>query len=317
VNLLKKVCERGEWVSSKLVDAYEFAEKQPDRAALLFLKLAEAGHEVAQMNVAHLLDSGHSMLLYSGSTEVTADQSQTDEGRQYSRIVAQRYYEMSAEQGSASSELRLGDYAYYGWGISAGFWDDDTVESFQSSESEDDTLPAVFTSNEPELKVHTQSVDYEASLARYRKTAEMTVTGEWMQAFVARGSFNLGYMHQFGMGVAQDLHLAKRHYHRCREVDPGGIHAPITMVLLLLGAHMQFLRMPPKEELCARLVEDIRVHILLLHFIAIVTLIVVRWKFAAARARPQLAAAPAPGLAAGTGAGAAAALPVAAAGAAE
>lgn len=32
----------------------------------------------------------------------------------------------------------------------------------------------------------------------------MTVTGEWMQSFVARASFNLGFMHQFGIGIAQD-----------------------------------------------------------------------------------------------------------------
>ena len=42
------------------------------------------------------------------------------------------------------------------------------------------------------------------SKARYRKTADMTVTGEWMQSFVARASFNLGFMHQFGIGIAQD-----------------------------------------------------------------------------------------------------------------
>jgi TPR repeat protein len=289
VNLLKKVCERGEWVSSKLVDAHEVGEKQPDRAALLFLKLAEAGHEVAQMNVAHLLDSGQSALLYSGS-DVTSDQSLTDEARDHSRIVAQRFYEMSAEQGSASSELRLGDYAYYGWGISAGFGDADADENSQSSgrSEEDDSLPAVFTSNEPELQVLPQVVDYEASLARYRKTAEMTVTGEWMQAFVARGSFNLGFMHQFGLGVAQDLHLAKRHYHRCREVDPGGVHAPTTLVLLLLAVHMQLLRMPPTEELCNRLLADIRVHILMLHIIFLIALLVVRCKFSSARARPRL-----------------------------
>ena len=36
------------------------------------------------------------------------------------------------------------------------------------------------------------------------ETADMTVTGEWMQSFVARASFNLGFMHQFGIGIVQD-----------------------------------------------------------------------------------------------------------------
>lgn len=299
VNLLKKVCERGEWVTGKLVDAYEFGEKQPDRAALLFLKLAEAGHEVAQMNVAHLFDSGHSMLLYPGT--IGEDQTPNEENRKHSRTVAQRFYEMSAEQGSASSELRLGDYAYYGWGVAASFSEDDGEEVVTDDEFQ------VVAYNEPELNVSAQVIDYEASLARYRKTAEMTVTGEWMQAFVARGSFNLGFMHQFGLGVSQDLHLAKRHYHRCREVDPGGVHTPITMVLLVLGLHMYFLRVPPIQVLLERLFADTRSHILVLHIVAITTLLIVRCNFARQRPQPRSSAAAPAAAAGGAGAPAAAA----------
>lgn len=151
----------------------------------------------------------------------------------------------------------------------------------------------------------------------------MTVTGEWMQSFVARASFNLGFMHQFGIGIAQDadveafvglvasclvwlalchlfwkvlvmcyvmltfsshhhintschfiscypmsvsetdgscfrfwrtifqwikwtfpssdmkdLNLAKQHYFRCREVDPSGLHAPVTLALAALACHL-------------------------------------------------------------------------------
>ena len=67
---------------------------------------------------------------------------------------------------------------------------------------EDFPLPSIYTNDKVEL--HPQPVDYEAALARYRKTADMTVTGEWMQSFVARASFNLGFMHQFGIGIVQD-----------------------------------------------------------------------------------------------------------------
>merc|ERR1719382_30985 len=130
-------------------------------------------------------------------------------------------------------------------------------------DGDDLQLPNLYTSSEVELRP--QPVDYEASLARYRKTADMTVTGEWMQAFVARGSFNLGYMHQFGLGVVQDLHTAKMHYHRCREVDPSGLHTPVTMALLSLGAHMLFLRMPTWDLLLMKLFSDVRVHVLVMH----------------------------------------------------
>merc|ERR1719221_2062661 len=121
-------------------------------------------------------------------------------------------------------------------------------------------MPEIYTTNDVEIQP--QHVDYEASLARYRKTAEMAVTGEWMQTYVARGSFNLGFMHQFGLGVAQDLHIAKQHYHRCREVDPSGLHTPVTIVLMLLGLHMMYLRLPTQQKLLERLLADTRVHIL-------------------------------------------------------
>lgn len=58
-----------------------------------------------------------------------------------------------------------------------------------------------------EVELLPQSVDFETALARYRKTAELSVTGEWMQSFVARASFNLGFMHQFGIGIAQETSL--------------------------------------------------------------------------------------------------------------
>lgn len=276
VNLLKKVCERGEWVSSKLVSAYDFGDKHPNKAALMFLKLAEAGHEVSQMNVAHLFDSGHANLFSpdEGDSPGKADDYFWEEdSRSFGRNIAQRFYELSAEQGSASSELRLGDYAYYGWGRSAGFTEaapDEGRSGDQGEDWADFPLPSIYTSDKVQL--FPQSVDYEAALARYRKTADMTVTGEWMQSFVARASFNLGFMHQFGIGIAQDLNLAKQHYFRCREVDPSGLHAPVTLALAALACHLRYLRFPTPEELKERLFSDLRSHMLLLHLAALLIL---------------------------------------------
>mmetsp|Transcript_88273 Transcript_88273/g.248548 ORF Transcript_88273/g.248548 Transcript_88273/m.248548 type:complete len:752 (-) Transcript_88273:241-2496(-) len=288
VNLLKKVCERGEWVSTKLVDAYEFGERQPDRAALLFLKLAEAGHEVAQMNAAHLFDMGSTSILRNEEGGWYSEYEINDGGlgrepRQQSRTVAQRYYELSADQGSASSELRLGDYLYYGWGVAAEFrengegMEDDSGAA--PTEDEDGNWAQVGQrlGDHPDLQIKPQTVDYAASMVRYQRAAEMTVTGEWMQAFVARGFFNLGFMHQFGLGVVQDLNLAKQRYHRCREVDPSGLHTPVTLMLVLLGAHMLFSRLPPWNIVLERILADVRVHVLVLHFLAIVALVFARF----------------------------------------
>ncbi len=104
VNLLKRVCERGSWVSSRLQEAYALQQlgqttdttsssssftsaatgsaasqyTNGDMSAFLFLQLAEAGHEVAQMNLAHLMDTGKSSLVMASPV--------------FSRFYAQRHY---------------------------------------------------------------------------------------------------------------------------------------------------------------------------------------------------------------------------------
>merc|ERR1712060_190974 len=83
-------------------------------------------------------------------------------------------------------------------------------------------------------------------------------------------------MYQLGLGVRQDLHTAKQHYHRCREVDPSGIHTPVTMVLVALGAHMFYLRLPTWQKLVDRMSVDVRVHILVLHIVAIIVVVATR-----------------------------------------
>lgn len=275
VDLLKKVCERGEWASNTLNDAHEFAEKSPEHAVIMFMKLAEAGHEVAQMNAAHLFDSDLATVLYLGDAD-DAGTSGDDAGRgnqnaasawHHRKTMAQRYYELSAEQGSASSELRLGDYSYSGWGLVAKFKESsepDMVDIFSAenggSEQEGMKLRSLYTSNQVEL--FPQSVDYQTAMARYEKTAEMTVTIDWMQSFVARGSFNLGFMHQFGYGVPMDLHLARRYYKRSQEIDPSstGLHGPVFFMLVFVGAHEVFLRFPSWSVFIHRFFADIRVH---------------------------------------------------------
>lgn len=54
--LFKNVCERGRW-SERLMTAYSsFKEGDSDSAVVQYLLLAEQGYEVAQSNVAFILD---------------------------------------------------------------------------------------------------------------------------------------------------------------------------------------------------------------------------------------------------------------------
>jgi TPR repeat protein len=89
VKLLKEVSERSEWVSQTLQMAYRAGNTET--AALAYLKLAEAGHEVSQQNLAHLIDQdgvGNSWGLGS--------------------ITAQRFYELSADQGGSGLQQAHG-----------------------------------------------------------------------------------------------------------------------------------------------------------------------------------------------------------------
>lgn len=58
--LFKNVCERGRW-SERLMTAYgSFKEGDTDAALVQYLVLAEQGYEVAQSNVAFILDQSKS-----------------------------------------------------------------------------------------------------------------------------------------------------------------------------------------------------------------------------------------------------------------
>jgi len=278
VDLLKRVCERGSWVSQKLQEAYDRQRSSghSEGAAWLFLRLAEAGHEVAQMNLAHLLDSGASRLLLG---QGTADE---EEMRTLSRIQAQRHYEMSAEQGNAHSELRLGDYSYYGYGLRVddavqepGNYADDVGES--ELDSDELTQSALDASDEPRLV--RQPADATLSVAHYKRTVSMRRSGDWMQPFVSRASFNLGYMHQFGIGAERDAVLARRYYSRCLEIDPGGVQTPVALMLAVLAFQDLLLELPPPKTLARSLLMDPRTHILTVHVVAILALLKLRRRF--------------------------------------
>ncbi|XP_033216248.1 protein sel-1 homolog 1 isoform X2 [Belonocnema kinseyi] len=68
-------------------------------------------------------------------------------------------------------------------------------------------------------------VDYEAAASHYRSASE--------QQHNAQAMFNLGYMHERGLGLAQDRHLAKRCYDLAAEASPDA-RIPVTLALMKL-----------------------------------------------------------------------------------
>lgn len=205
VSLLKEVAERGEFVSQTLRAAHAMLEddETKDLAVLQLLKLAEAGHTVSQENLAHLIDSGKAggTIFYFNSGDELKRQ-----------IYAQRFYEMAANQGSVTSELRLGDYAYYGWGLKADFSED---------ESQTGLVDIIHRINEP---------DFQTARERYAKarddaTKVASLTGGtiyWLNKVIGTASFNIGYMHHFGVGTRPNKYEASKHYRRAIAKDSHG-----------------------------------------------------------------------------------------------
>ncbi|CAE8678742.1 unnamed protein product [Polarella glacialis] len=96
----------------------------------------------------------------------------------------------------------------------------------------------------------------------------------------AKASFNLAYMHQFGIGVHSDPALARRHYKHCAEVDPASVQTPVSLMLALLSVQLYFAELPHSEEFVNAWLGDLRVHILVAHLVAAGVLLLLRRSFA-------------------------------------
>ncbi|XP_052269966.1 protein sel-1 homolog 1-like isoform X1 [Dreissena polymorpha] len=171
VELYKNVAERGEW-SAMLMDAHDlYKQGSVNEALLKYTFLAELGYEVAQTNVAYILDQGESSLFDAVET--------------YQRALL--HWTRAASQGSTIARLKMGDYHYYGYGT---------------------------------------EIDYETAASHYRLATE--------QQHNAQAMFNLGYMHEQGLGLKQDIHLAKRFYDQAAETS-GDAYIPVTLALLKMA----------------------------------------------------------------------------------
>ncbi|XP_029966201.1 protein sel-1 homolog 1 isoform X2 [Salarias fasciatus] len=171
VELFKNVCERGRW-SERLMTAYgSFKDGETDAALVQYLLLAEQGYEVAQSNVAFILDQKGARIFSENET--------------YPRALL--HWTRAAAQGYTVARIKLGDYHFYGYGT---------------------------------------DVDYETAVIHYRLASE--------QQHSAQAMFNLGYMHEKGLGIKQDIHLAKRFYDMAAEASPDA-QVPVFLALCKLG----------------------------------------------------------------------------------
>ncbi|XP_066282750.1 protein sel-1 homolog 1-like isoform X2 [Branchiostoma lanceolatum] len=106
VELFKNVAERGRW-SELMMEAHnQYKDGNSNSALVMYTLLAELGYEVAQSNVAYILDQG-SRTHVVGQEEV------------YPRALL--HWGRAAAQGYTVARVKLGDYHYYGYGTNIDY----------------------------------------------------------------------------------------------------------------------------------------------------------------------------------------------------
>lgn len=225
VSFYKLVAERGTWDDDMLRDAdYAWSlgtERGSEMALLRWWIAAERGFEVAQNNLAYVLDQGKV-----GDHTIVAARSHSPTDKSILRFtrfapyspsndtarLALTQWIRSAAQRNVDALVKVGDYYYYGLGVP----------------------------DEPE------SVRWEKAAGYYQSAADTQMS--------ALAMWNLGWMYENGIGVPQvgacprdcvllniltlytkDFHLAKRHYDLAYETNTEA-YLPVLMSLMKLHA---------------------------------------------------------------------------------
>lgn len=92
-----------------------------------------------------------------------------------------------------------------------------------------------WNSKQPQGDDQDHDQDHMALAARYYRMAAEEHDS-------ARANFNLGFMHEFGLGLKQDFPLAKRHYDLCAASRHGEAELAVQVALFAMGWHQQVVR---------------------------------------------------------------------------
>ncbi|CAF3395769.1 unnamed protein product [Rotaria sp. Silwood1] len=178
--LFKSVAERGQW-SHMFTQAFQlYNQGHIEQAFMIYLYLAEVGYEVAQSNVAYIID------------QMPIDISNIYKKQQERYKKALIYWHRAAIQGFHYARIKLGDYYFYG---------------------------------------HGTEQNYELAASHYKSASDLSRNPQAI--------FNLAYMHEKGLGLKRDIHLAKRFYDMALETHAEA-YLPVAIVLFRLKFQLLF-----------------------------------------------------------------------------
>jgi len=211
-------------------------------ALVNYFMAAETGHKISQVNAAFLLDRGVCLHL----------------SEQQCRAASLRLWKAAAQSGDAEAALRVGDFYFYG-SKRKTTWIDvvlfpevhivpsmikfvNIVNKFTVSQLGRDVgykteNPEVCEETKDGFCINVDAADDKNSGADLEKAAQYYRLAS-QQHKSPRANFNLGYMHQWGLGLTQDFPLAKRHYDLAGSAKQASFAAQLA--LMAMGLHEQF-----------------------------------------------------------------------------
>ncbi|XP_077123677.1 protein sel-1 homolog 1 isoform X3 [Ranitomeya variabilis] len=261
----QKAAEQG-WVDGQLQLGSMYYSgvgvKKDYKQALKYFNLAsQGGHILAFYNLAQMHATGTGVLR-SCQTAVELFKNVCERGRWSERLMtAYNGYKSGNSNAAVVQYLLLAEQGYEVAQSNAAFILDQKANLF----GENETYPrALLHWNRAAAQGYTMArlklgdyhfygygteIDYETAFIHYRLASE--------QQHSAQAMFNLGYMHEKGLGIKQDIHLAKRFYDMAAEASADA-QVPVFLALCKLGLlySLQFLQELNVKEMMSQVDMD-------------------------------------------------------------
>ncbi|XP_073443800.1 protein sel-1 homolog 1 isoform X1 [Dendrobates tinctorius] len=262
----QKAAEQG-WVDGQLQLGSMYYNgvgvKKDYKQALKYFNLAsQGGHILAFYNLAQMHATGTGVLR-SCQTAVELFKNVCERGRWSERLMtAYNGYKSGNSNAAVVQYLLLAEQGYEVAQSNAAFILDQKEANLFG---ENETYPrALLHWNRAAAQGYTVArlklgdyhfygygteIDYETAFIHYRLASE--------QQHSAQAMFNLGYMHEKGLGIKQDIHLAKRFYDMAAEASPDA-QVPVFLALCKLGLlySLQFLQELNVKEMMSQVDMD-------------------------------------------------------------
>ncbi|KAI8073226.1 hypothetical protein BC940DRAFT_232578 [Gongronella butleri] len=118
VAFYKAIAERGDWLYPTVETAYKaYEDGDLDGALLHYMLAAERGYEIAQANVAYLLDTHYVAQTLPQRLGLQQSRARDTDLEQLALI----YWSRSANQNNVDARVKMGDYYYFGIGAPTDF----------------------------------------------------------------------------------------------------------------------------------------------------------------------------------------------------